>query len=85
LTTSENEITFYWRPGCGFCMALERQLNETGLTMLFRNIWEDPDAAAFVRSHADGNEIVPTVQVAETVMVNPTVDEVISAVTTHIR
>ena len=41
-------------------MALERQLNETGLTMLFRNIWEDPDAAAFVRSHADGNEIVPT-------------------------
>ena len=85
MTTSENEITFYWRPGCGFCMALARQLNETGLTMLFRNIWEDPDAAAFVRSHADGNEIVPTVQVAETVMVNPTVDEVISAVTTHIR
>ena len=28
--------------------------------MSWVNIWRDPDAAAFVRSHRDGNETVPT-------------------------
>ena len=35
------------------------------------DIWSDPEAAAFVRGHADGNETVPTVDVAGTVLVNP--------------
>jgi hypothetical protein len=37
-----------------------------------RDIWADEDAAAFVRRHAGGNETVPTVDVAGTVLVNPT-------------
>ena len=59
-------------------MALERQLAESDLTIKFRNIWEDQTAAEFVRAHAGGNEIVPTVQVGETVMVNPTAGDVLS-------
>ena len=78
MTEGHQEITVYWRPGCGFCMALERQLAESDLTIQFRNIWEDPTAAEFVRAHADGNEVVPTVQVGETVMVNPTAGDVLS-------
>ena len=35
------------------------------------NIWTDPDAAGFVRRHARGNETVPTVEIAATVLVNP--------------
>ena len=63
-------------------MALERQLASTDLTITYRNIWEDPEAAAFVRNHAQGNEVVPTIQIASSVLVNPTVDEVTSTAAT---
>ncbi len=42
------------------------------------NIWEDPDAADFVRRHANGNETVPTVDIAGTVLVNPPARVVLS-------
>ncbi len=44
------------------------------------NIWKDPDAAALVRSVADGNETVPTVVIDGEAMVNPTPGQVASAV-----
>ncbi len=78
MSTTDTEITFFWRPGCGFCMALERQLASTDLTITYRNIWEDPEAAEFVRNHAQGNEVVPTIQIGSSVLVNPTADEVTS-------
>jgi mycoredoxin len=43
------------------------------------NIWQDPDAAAFVRSVADGNETVPTVVIDGRPMVNPPPRQVIAA------
>ena len=72
-------IEFYWRPGCGFCMALERGLGRAGIPMHKHNIWENPADAEIVRSHADGNETVPTVVVGSTSMVNPRVGQVIEA------
>jgi mycoredoxin len=77
--SSAKDITVFWRPGCGFCMALERELGRKGVTYARRNIWEDPDAAAFVRSVARGNETVPTVTVGDKVFVNPPVDDLLSA------
>lgn len=44
------------------------------------NIWKDQDAAAFVRSVADGNETVPTVVVGGDAMVNPSPGQVVSAI-----
>ncbi|MEV7779675.1 hypothetical protein [Kitasatospora sp. NPDC088351] len=44
------------------------------------NIWRDPEAAAFVRSVADGNETVPTVTVAGRAMVNPSKRQLMEAV-----
>jgi mycoredoxin len=73
-------ITFYWRPGCGFCMALERRLDGLGVPLDKRNIWEDAEAAATVRSIADGNETVPTLVVGEVGMVNPSVDRVLEVI-----
>jgi len=64
-------VTVYWRPGCGFCGSLRRQLRKAGLETVEIDIWDDPGAAAFVRSHANGNETVPTVDIAGTVLVNP--------------
>jgi len=67
----DRSVGFYWRPGCPFCMALERKLNKYGINLDKHNIWEDQSAAAVVRSVADGNETVPTVYVAGQFLVNP--------------
>lgn len=72
------QVTVYWRRGCPFCMTLRRSLRRAGLETVERNIWDDPDAAAFVRQHAHGNETVPTVDIAGTVLVNPGVGAVVA-------
>ena len=79
---TEPEITMYWRPGCGFCSALERQLLKAELAFVKHNIWEDPTAAAFVRSVARGNETVPTLVVNGQPMVNPSLEQVVSVLAT---
>lgn len=73
-------IDFYWRPGCFFCMSLERSLVSSGFEFNKRNIWEDSAAAAYVRSVAGGNETVPTVAVGDVALVNPRSEEVIAVV-----
>lgn len=75
----ESPIVMFWRPGCGFCAALERQLVRSELSFEKRNIWEDQEAAAFVRSVARGNETVPTLVVKGTPMVNPSIEQVKAA------
>jgi glutaredoxin-like protein len=73
------QIDFYWRPGCPFCMTLERSLERLGVPITKHNIWDDPAHAGFVRSVANGNETVPTVRVGETSLVNPSAKEVANA------
>lgn len=73
-------IEFYWRPGCPYCMALRGPLRRSGLPVREINIWEDPQAAARVRSVADGNETVPTVFVGSHAMVNPSMGRVLASV-----
>lgn len=65
------EVVVYRRPGCPFCISLTRGLRRAGVPFREIDIWADPDAAAFVRAAARGNETVPTVDVAGTVLVNP--------------
>lgn len=77
--TAVADITMYWRPGCGFCSALERQLRKADLAFEKHNIWDDANAAAFVRSVARGNETVPTLVVKGQALVNPSLDQVVSA------
>ena len=72
-------VEFFWRPGCPFCMLLERSLDQEGVPLVKRNIWEEPDAAAIVRSIADGNETVPTVRIGGVAMVNPSAKQVLAA------
>jgi glutaredoxin-like protein len=64
-------VTVYWRPGCPYCRRLRRDLRRVGLPAREINIWEDPAAAAAVRSVTGGNETVPTVMVADRALVNP--------------
>ncbi|WP_420176451.1 glutaredoxin domain-containing protein [Luteococcus sp. OSA5] len=68
----------YWRPGCPYCESLLRGLGDDERISLV-NIWEDPEAAAFVRSVQDGNELVPTVVAKGRVLTNPDASQVLAA------
>ena len=74
-----SKATLYWRPGCVFCLRLRLILRWHHLSVHQINIWADPDAAAFVRSVADGNETVPTVVIDGQPSVNPTPSQVVAA------
>lgn len=80
MTEPATSVEFYWRPGCGFCAQLVAQLDRIGLQYEPHNIWEEPGAAEFVRSVANGNETVPTVRVGSVSMVNPGPEQVLAAV-----
>jgi mycoredoxin len=73
-------VTVYWRPGCGFCASLLRGLERSGVTFDRVDIWQDEDAAAFVRSVAGGNETVPTVRVVDVALINPSTVDVLREV-----
>ena len=77
-TPNTSAITVFWRPGCPFCGNLFRQLEREGLEHRRVNIWDDPEAAATVRSIANGNETVPTVLVGDRGLVNPSVREILA-------
>ena len=75
-------VTVYWRPGCPFCLWLRLVLRVRGARAQWVNIWDDPTAAAFVRSVADGNETVPTVVINGHPLVNPAPRRVAAAAST---
>ncbi len=68
---SEKPVVIYWRPGCGFCQRLKGHLGQDGERATWVNIWQDEEAAAYVRSVNDGNETVPTVVIDGTPHTNP--------------
>lgn len=70
-TDGAREIVVYTRPGCPYCFSLLTRLRLARLDFREIDIWKDPDAAAFVRSVANGNETVPTVVIGDAHMVNP--------------
>lgn len=76
-------VTLYTRPGCPYCVVLRRGLRRHRVVFGEINIWRYPAAAAAVRAVAEGNETVPTVEVAGRWLVNPTpeqVNELVAAV-----
>ncbi len=66
-----HDVVIYWRPGCPFCMALKATVRDRAGRATWRNIWEDPEAAAYVRSVNDGDETVPTVVIDGIPHTNP--------------
>jgi mycoredoxin len=73
---ADTDIVMYARPGCPFCTMLRADLAAAGLSYREHNIWQDPAAAAAVRAVANGNETVPTINIGDVWMVNPSVDEI---------
>lgn len=77
------EVVVYWRPGCGFCGSLLRDLDRLGVTYRQINIWDVPGAAEVVRSFARGHETVPTVVMGSVGLVNPSAHEVLAVAAVH--
>ncbi len=77
------EAIVYSRPGCPFCTMLRTGLRLRGVPFREVDIWQDPEAAAFVRSVARGNETVPTVSLGDVSLVNPSAKQVAALVGVH--
>jgi glutaredoxin-like protein len=73
------QLIMYTRPGCPFSAKLKAKLALARIPYTPVDIWQDPDAAAIVRSVNDGNELVPTVRVGEVFLSNPTLRQVRAA------
>jgi mycoredoxin len=80
---AQDKVVIYWRPDCVFCLDLLLRLKFTRLRYWKVDIRKDPDARAFVRSVAEGNETVPIVVVAGRALVNPSKQQLIRAVRAH--
>lgn len=74
LPVSERAVVIYWRPGCVFCMRLRARLRGVAHRARWVNIWQDRDAAAFVRQVNRGSETVPTVVMDGEPLTNPDPD-----------
>ncbi len=72
-------VTVYWRPMCGYCNTLKRELDRHGIAYDDVDIWEHREKAEIVRRATGGDEIVPTVQIGERFFVNPSAIEVLEA------
>ncbi|MBI1375952.1 MAG: hypothetical protein GC157_00490 [Frankiales bacterium] len=70
-TDGATDVEVLWRPGCGYCARLRRDLARRGVHANWRNIWEDNDARALSARNNNGNEVVPTVRVGNTWLTNP--------------
>lgn len=73
------EVVLYWRPMCGYCEVLKADLRARGVSFTPVDIWADRSQAAVVAGATGGDEIVPTVQVGDRFLVNPSADQVVAA------
>ena len=74
---TDGGVVVYWRPGCPYCSRLQRAIGDRADAVTWVNIWEDDDAAAYVRSVNDGNEVVPTVVMGGIAVTNPNPKQVV--------
>lgn len=71
------DFTLYSTGWCGFCRRLKMQLAEAGITYTEIDIEGDPEAAAYVESVNNGNQVVPTLRFADgSAATNPSLAEV---------
>ena len=69
-------LTVYTTSWCGPCKRLKSQLTREGIAFSEVDIERHPDAADFVESVNNGNQLVPTVVADCHTMTNPSVAEV---------
>jgi glutaredoxin-like protein len=76
-----SQVLLYTRPGCPYSTRLRAKLRLARIPYTQVDIWQDPEAAAVVRSVNDGDELVPTVRIGDTFLSNPSLRDVRDALT----
>lgn len=74
-------VTVYSTTWCGYCRRLLRRLQEAGIAAEIVDVDVNPQFDKRIRAAAAGNRVVPTVDVNGHLLVNPTVEQVRSALT----
>ncbi|HEX2295338.1 MAG TPA: glutaredoxin family protein [Actinomycetota bacterium] len=69
-------VTIYSTTWCGHCRRLKRQLDEAGIGYREIDIDEHEQYADRIVTATGGYRTVPTLQIGERLLVNPTVPEV---------
>jgi len=75
-SSDQPNVIIYHRPGCSFCARMKMALREVSDKAVWVDIWDDPEAAEFVRSVNNGNETVPTGVIDGEAHTNPAPDMV---------
>lgn len=76
-TTTDNLVTMYSTPWCGYCHRLRSQLDREGIAYEVIDIERRPEAAEIVERVNNGNQTVPTLVYADgTAQTNPSVAQV---------
>lgn len=77
----DDDVIVYWRPGCSYCIRLLWRIDR-GVRddVHWVNIWQDDEAAAFVASLHDGDQVTPTAITGSGRQLSATADAIVSYV-----
>ena len=75
-------ITMYSTPWCGYCRRLKRQFEEAGISYEEIDVDATPGYDQRIIEASGGYRTVPTVEVGDRMLVNPTLKEVEEALVT---
>ena len=75
-------VTMYSTPWCGYCRRLKRQFEEFGIDYREIDVDATPGYDERIIEASGGYRTVPTVEVGDRMLVNPTVREVEEALAT---
>lgn len=75
-------ITMFSTRWCGYCRRLKRQMEEEGLEFREVDLDEDPSHDDRIIAASGGYRTVPTVEIGNRLLVNPTIAEVREALAT---
>lgn len=73
-------VTMYSTKWCGYCKRLKRSMAAAGIDFTEINIDEFPEFGPTIESLTGGYRTVPTLEICGDWLVNPTLDEVTTAV-----
>ena len=75
-----NAVTMYKTDTCGHCRRLKRALESDGVEVVEVDVASRPDVAERIVEATGGYRVVPTVEIGERLLVNPTPQQVKDAV-----
>ena len=70
------DVTVYSTTWCGHCIRLKRQMTESGISFVEVDIEEHEQFGDQIAARTGGFRTVPSVQVGEELLVNPSILEV---------